>query len=96
MALIFALQNMPTIGKVMELILARLQVLGEASGRSKIANVFGFHKNKKLRLADTCDFHPEWPLAFPSHHECECAACGDHPHVDYLSTSQASDVHPSQ
>ena len=71
-------------------------MLGEASGRSKIANAFGFHKNKKLKLEDTCDFHPEWPLSFPSQQVCECTACGDRPHVDYLSTSQASDVPPSQ
>ena len=57
-ALIFELKHMPTIGKVMELILSRLVALGEASFRSKISNAFGFHKNKKLKLADSCEFHP--------------------------------------
>ena len=86
MALVFEMQNMPTIGKVMEQIQHRLMVLGEVSGRSRLQNAWGFHKNKKLKLADSCEFHPVWPFGEAN---CQCVSCGDRPHVDYLSPSQS-------
>lgn len=84
-ALLYDLGNMPTIGKVMDQIQDRLEILGEASGRTRMANAWGFHRNKKLKLQDSCEFHPSWP--FGSSDDCTCFACGDRPHVDYLSPS---------
>lgn len=46
------------------------------------------HKNKKLKLVDSCEFHPLCP--FGESQDCSCVTCGDRPDVDYLSPSRPS------